>query len=59
MSQAGILSNLEERSKFHHKTPYTYVANVLIAVNPLQTIPDKVFEVCLLSFYLLSILNSF
>ena len=45
LHEAGILANLAERSKLTHQTPYTYVANVLIAVNPLRTIPEANSEV--------------
>ena len=47
LHEAGILANLEERSKLTHQTPYTYVANVLIAVNPLRTVPDPNFDVAI------------
>ena len=38
--EAGVLHNLEERSKLDNPRPYTFMANVLIAVNPLQPIPN-------------------
>jgi len=44
LHEAGILSNLEERSRLHNQLPYTYVANVLIAVNPLRKVPDYPYE---------------
>jgi myosin heavy subunit len=36
MHQAGVLFNLEQRSELSGQLPYTFVANVLVAVNPLQ-----------------------
>ncbi len=36
MHQAGVLFNLEQRSELSNQLPYTFVANVLVAVNPLQ-----------------------
>jgi myosin heavy subunit len=44
LHEAGILHNLEERSKLQHQNPYTYVSNVLVAVNPLRKIPDLQLE---------------
>lgn len=38
--EAGVLYNLEERAKLDDQRPYTFMANVLIAVNPLKHIPD-------------------
>ena len=34
--EAGILHNLRERSKLEDQRPYTFMANVLVAVNPLR-----------------------
>lgn len=34
--EAAILSNLEERAKLEPPKPYTYMCNVLVAVNPLR-----------------------
>jgi myosin heavy subunit len=44
LHEAGILHNLEERAKLQHQNPYTYVSNVLVAVNPLRKIPDLQLE---------------
>jgi myosin heavy subunit len=40
--EAAILHNLEMRSKIEDQKPYTYIAMVLVAVNPLQKVemPD-------------------
>jgi myosin heavy subunit len=40
--EAAILHNLQERSKLEDQKPYTYIAMVLVAVNPLQKVdmPD-------------------
>lgn len=49
--EAGVLHNLAERSKMdggdgRGQKPYTFMANVLIAVNPLQDLPNpRVSEV--------------
>ena len=40
LCQAGILYNLQDRSQLYRNMPYTYVANVLIAVNPLRAVPE-------------------
>ena len=42
MHEPGILSNLAERSELVNQRPYTYISNVLIAVNPLRRVegPD-------------------
>jgi myosin heavy subunit len=39
MHEPGILANLEARMALDPPMPYTFVANVLIAVNPLRRIP--------------------
>ena len=36
----GIIENLEQRSDLRQQRPYTRIANVLIAVNPLRPVPD-------------------
>ena len=38
------MHNLEERSKLQHQNPYTYVSNVLVAVNPLRKIGEPAKE---------------
>jgi myosin heavy subunit len=43
-NQAGILHNLEERSKLQHQNPYTYVSSVLVAVNPLRKVGEPAKE---------------
>ena len=45
LHEAGILENLYERSKPQNQHPYTYVSNVLIAINPLRNIPSLPMEV--------------
>mmetsp|Transcript_12262 Transcript_12262/g.18578 ORF Transcript_12262/g.18578 Transcript_12262/m.18578 type:complete len:1713 (+) Transcript_12262:153-5291(+) len=45
LHEAGILENLYERSKPQNRRPYTYVSNVLIAINPLRQIPPPSMEV--------------
>jgi myosin heavy subunit len=45
LHEAAILYNLSERSKPQNQRPYTYVSTVLIAVNPLRTIPPPDIEV--------------
>jgi myosin heavy subunit len=47
LHEAGILENLYERSKPQNQRPYTYVSNVLIAINPLRNIPSLPMEVAL------------
>jgi len=39
MHEPGILANLEERAALTNQRPYTYISNVLIAVNPLRRVP--------------------
>lgn len=43
LHEAAIAKNLEDRSSIKNLRPYTFMANVLIAVNPLKKIddPDK------------------
>jgi myosin heavy subunit len=44
--EPGVLYNLSERSKLEGQRPYTFMANVLIAVNPLRALPNpKVSEI--------------
>ncbi|RHZ41898.1 hypothetical protein DYB31_004952, partial [Aphanomyces astaci] len=38
--EPGVLHNLSERSKLDGQRPYTFMANVLIAVNPLRPLAD-------------------
>lgn len=38
--EAGVLYNLEQRSSMAETKPYTFMANVLIAVNPLKAIAN-------------------
>ncbi|OQR82606.1 myosin-like protein [Achlya hypogyna] len=38
--EPGVLHNLSERSKLDNQRPYTFMANVLIAVNPLRPLAD-------------------
>ncbi|CAK4076326.1 unnamed protein product [Aphanomyces euteiches] len=38
--EPGVLHNLSERSKLDGQRPYTFMANVLIAVNPLRPLKD-------------------
>ncbi|OQS06538.1 myosin [Thraustotheca clavata] len=38
--EPGVLHNLHERSKLDGQRPYTFMANVLIAVNPLRPLMD-------------------
>lgn len=45
LHEAAILENLYERSKPQYQRPYTYVSNVLIAVNPLRKIDSPNMEV--------------
>jgi myosin heavy subunit len=45
LHEAAILENLCERSKPQYLRPYTYVSNVLIAVNPLRKIEIPSMEV--------------
>ena len=57
LHEAGILHNLSERSKPQNHHPYTYIANVLIAVNPLTSLPQPPLHVCtsvaeFITFYL-------
>lgn len=44
LHEPGILYNLEVRSQVGNQRPYTYVANVLVAVNPLRRVPDPPIE---------------
>lgn len=39
------MHNLEERSKLQHQNPYTYVSNVLVAVNPLRKVGEPAMDV--------------
>lgn len=50
LHEAAILENLFERSKPQYLRPYTYVSNVLIAVNPLRKVEIPSMEVELISF---------
>lgn len=50
LHEAGILENLYERSKPQNQRPYTYVSNVLIAINPLRNILSLPMEVNLYIF---------
>jgi hypothetical protein len=45
LHEAAILENLCERSKPQYLRPYTYVSNVLIAVNPLRKVEIPPMEV--------------
>ena len=47
LHEAAILENLFERSKPQYQRPYTYVSNILIAVNPLRRIESPTMEVTL------------
>ncbi|CAM9761549.1 unnamed protein product, partial [Ectocarpus fasciculatus] len=42
--EAGVLSNLKERAKVQLNCPYTYIAHVLVAVNPLRDIAEPRVE---------------
>ena len=42
--EAGVLSNLKERAKVQLNSPYTYIAHVLVAVNPLRDIAEPRVE---------------
>jgi len=42
--EAGVLNNLKERSKVQLNTAYTYIAHVLVAVNPLRSLPEPPLE---------------
>lgn len=42
--EPGVLHNLEERSALSDQRPYTFMANVLIAVNPLRKVDDPTPE---------------
>ena len=43
LNEPAILHNLRERSSITNQRPYTFMSNVLIAVNPLKYLrePDK------------------
>jgi myosin heavy subunit len=47
LHEAAIMKNLEDRSAVDNQRPYTFMANVLIAVNPLRYLeePDKMLFV--------------
>jgi myosin heavy subunit len=45
LHEAAILENLCERSKPQYLRPYTYVSNVLIAINPLRRVEIPPMEV--------------
>lgn len=47
LHEAAIMKNLEDRSAVDDQRPYTFMANVLIAVNPLRYLeePDKMLFV--------------
>jgi myosin heavy subunit len=47
LHEAAILENLAERYKPQNQRPYTYVSNVLIALNPLKKIHIPTMEVYL------------
>ncbi|CAH0485570.1 unnamed protein product [Peronospora farinosa] len=40
LHEAALAKNLEDRAALQHQRPYTFMANVLIAVNPLRQLPD-------------------
>lgn len=40
LHEPGIIDNLEQRADLRDQRPYTRIANVLIAVNPLRRVPD-------------------
>jgi myosin heavy subunit len=42
--EPGILHNLEQRAALSNLRPYSYIGNVLIAVNPLQPVANPPFE---------------
>jgi myosin heavy subunit len=42
--EAAILHNIEQRSKLDDQKPYTHIAMVLVAVNPLQPVTMPAFE---------------
>lgn len=42
--EAGILDNLRQRADPMHRRPYTYMANVLIAMNPLVRLVEPKLE---------------
>lgn len=43
LHEAALAKNLEDRASLQNQRPYTFMANVLIAVNPLKYLeePDK------------------
>lgn len=43
LHEAALSKNLEDRALLQNQRPYTFMANVLIAVNPLKKLeePDK------------------
>ncbi|RLN87053.1 hypothetical protein BBJ28_00019253 [Nothophytophthora sp. Chile5] len=47
LHEAALAKNLEDRSALQNQRPYTFMANVLIAVNPLRKLqePDKMLFV--------------
>ncbi|KAG7396585.1 hypothetical protein PHYBOEH_002047 [Phytophthora boehmeriae] len=40
LHEAALAKNLEDRSALQNQRPYTFMANVLIAVNPLRQLPE-------------------
>ncbi|KAI9914297.1 hypothetical protein PsorP6_008317 [Peronosclerospora sorghi] len=40
LHEAAVAKNLEDRAVLKTQQPYTFMANVLIAVNPLRQVPD-------------------
>ncbi|KAJ8601435.1 hypothetical protein CTAYLR_005921 [Chrysophaeum taylorii] len=44
LHEPGILDNLEQRADLRYQRPYTRIANVLIAVNPLRRVADPEME---------------
>lgn len=40
LHEAALAKNLEDRAALENQRPYTFMANVLIAVNPLRQLPD-------------------
>jgi len=43
LHEAALVKNLQDRSALSNQRPYTFMANVLIAINPLRYLeePDK------------------
>lgn len=44
LHEPGILANLEQRSSSLNLQPYSRVSNVLVAVNPLQRVPQPTID---------------